>query len=167
ALLTHHSSYVAKALSGPRKGAEEGIIKLEGVEYGIFEIFVNWLYTGKLPSKYEDWLVQLDPHLEWRMEQKLVLIKACVFGDRFLVPGFHGAVQNHIIDFFVQWGFFCYLAIIHAFANLSSNSPVLQLLVDAHCRGFEDGNDDAENGELKRRDQLPNSFLVRIMIRYS
>ena len=60
-----------------------------------------------------------------------------------------------------------YEAVIYAFENLPSDSIVLQLLIDAHCRYFYQNADTEENGELERRQQLPKSFLIGVMLKFT
>jgi hypothetical protein len=46
ALLTHYSEYFRKALKEPSKEADrDGITVLDDVEPGVFNFFVQWLYT--------------------------------------------------------------------------------------------------------------------------
>ena len=49
-LLIHHSEYFCGALRWPRKDALDFVISLEDIEPGIFNVFVNWLYTQRLPD---------------------------------------------------------------------------------------------------------------------
>ncbi|KAF2117803.1 hypothetical protein BDV96DRAFT_597677 [Lophiotrema nucula] len=52
--LIHHSEYFRKALQGDWKEAQDNEIVLEDVETGTFNVFVNWVYTRKLPKQDSD-----------------------------------------------------------------------------------------------------------------
>jgi hypothetical protein len=89
-----------------------------------------------------------------------------VLGDRILAPEFQRALEKYFIDYMSSasistW----YEAMIFAFANLPATSPALQVLVDRQCSEHEVDKDNEE--ELALQSQLPNSFLVRVMNRYS
>ena len=58
-----------------------------------------------------------------------------------------------------------YDGIIYGFANLPKDHPMLDFLVELQCRGFSKDMDNET--EIERRAQLPNEFLIRVMLRYS
>ncbi|CAO2658845.1 Nn.00g065680.m01.CDS01 [Neocucurbitaria sp. VM-36] len=168
ALLTHHSEYFAKALRGPWKEAEEQTVRLEDVDCETFDIFVDWLYTGKLPEEDSDWIAKFEPDLEWQIQYWLQRVKVCVFGDRFQARDFQHAVQTNLVDLTMTSSTpFYYSAINYAFEHLPSNNPILRLLVDTQCCFWTSKSDTKHEGELGLRDQLSHSFLVRVMVRFS
>jgi len=60
-----------------------------------------------------------------------------------------------------------YEDVIYGFAKLRTDHPILDLLVETHCRQFHEELDSEENGEIELRPQLPIEFLIRVMLRYS
>lgn len=127
---------------------------------------MNWLYTGSLPAPSDE--------AEWAhiggkdagsVETK---IKAYVFADRFLVPVFRRAINNSLVetvfanaclteaDNILSWA-------QEAFPNIPPNRPLLQLIVDQHCKHWKDCCERPGSG-LK---QYPVAFLVRTMRRQS
>jgi hypothetical protein len=48
----YYSEHFRKALSGPWKEAEELAIYLNDVEPAVFSMFVEWLYTQRLPNNW-------------------------------------------------------------------------------------------------------------------
>ena len=137
----------------------------------LVEVFVDWLYTRKLPSTNQEWVDkehQPDQHVQWHTAVQLTMIKAYAFADRMLSPDLCRALERTLIDHFIVTNHTPYYgAVIYAFANLPSTSSVLRAMMDAHCRDFEETGDTEENGEMKLRAQLPNTFLVGVMVRYA
>jgi hypothetical protein len=132
----------------------------------LVDIFVDWLYTHKLPGKSNQWRKSNDEPPIGGARQ-LGILKAYALSDRILAHGFKKAVRCQIVSQFanrkhIPW----YHAIIFAFANLPPNDLVLTLLVNAHCRDYQTSFDNDAYGELERRAQLPHDFLLRVMVRY-
>ncbi|KAF2127077.1 hypothetical protein P153DRAFT_432919 [Dothidotthia symphoricarpi CBS 119687] len=168
ALLIEHSEYFKKALNGPWKEAQNGAISLEDVDSGTFDIFVDWLYSQKLPATNRDWAFGVDESDNTIVAhaRQLARIKAYTFGDRFLCLEFAKAVRNSLVDHLVTQSPY-YDVVIHAFTNLPPENPILRLLVDCHCHVFEEYMDLDESEQLQKRDQLPHAFLIRVMLKYS
>jgi hypothetical protein len=89
-LLTHYSEYFDKALNGPWKESSGEPIKLDVVSPAVFNLFVNWLCSQKIPYPFA-W----KPASEWDMdgvealkynECAMLEIMLYAFADRFLVP---------------------------------------------------------------------------------
>ncbi|KAJ4361300.1 hypothetical protein N0V95_002002 [Ascochyta clinopodiicola] len=171
ALLEEHSEYFKKALSGPWKEAEEKNVCLDDVECNTFEVFVDWLYARKLPAEHTDWVEEeydSERSHQWHTAVQIAMMKAYAFADRMLSTDLRRAVYHKLVDNFVDdLDVPYYGTIIFAFQNLPPTSPVLEVLVDAHCRNFDETLDTKENGELELRTQLPNAFLVGVMLRYA
>lgn len=169
-LICYHSEYFRKAFNGPWKEAEEGVV-LDDVEVGVFNIFVDWLYTQTIPRQTEEWarisgmIDPTDKHAGWKVD--LHRLKACVFGDRFFAPNFHDAVHNLFVDELVaQKGGAWYEYVIFAFTNLPEDNEILKLLVDKQCASWSPSQDD-NNDEKSLHPQLPHSFLLRYMLSHA
>jgi hypothetical protein len=80
-------------------------------------------------------------------------------------PTFHREVRDSLIGDLVD-GAVYYEAVIHAFANLPARDSILELMVDSHCKDFDEDQDNEDNGEMERRSKLPHEFLLRVMLRY-
>ncbi|KAE8843642.1 hypothetical protein HRS9122_04745 [Pyrenophora teres f. teres] len=157
ALLTHHSEYFRKALCGDWKEAREGVVPLLDVELQIFKFFVEWLYTGG----EEDWMKSYNA-------LGLVLLKAYVFGDRFIAPVFRSAIMDNIISHVLVPDKNDGLPdasmelINYAYTNIASKNAVVQLLVDGFCKHWS-----FEKGSIKTvHKELPSAFLHRILGRF-
>ncbi|KAF1835098.1 hypothetical protein BDW02DRAFT_455322, partial [Decorospora gaudefroyi] len=87
-VICHHSEYFRTAYNGRWKEAEEGVT-LEDVEIEVFNFFVHWLYTQQLPALR---------YFHDATDSNGLLLKTCVFGDRFLAPVFRRLVHNEYAD---------------------------------------------------------------------
>ncbi|KAH7085153.1 hypothetical protein BKA63DRAFT_485128 [Paraphoma chrysanthemicola] len=169
ALLTEQSEYFKRALGGPWKEAEEGIVRLDDVDCSIFEIFVDWLYTNTLPEDESAW----DDSGHERGSAKgteRTMIKVCALAHRLLAANFGRAVTYEVVCCFINENGDAppyYDTIILAFEILPPMSPILQLLVDLHCLRYCSEDDSQDEIELQLRSRLPHEFLVRTMLRYS
>lgn len=127
---------------------------------------MHWLYSQNLPPTDRAWLKmteveEVDQRRHAQSDQER--IKAIVFADRFLVPGFRKAVKIDLVDrTCVYESNCCYPGIIYAFEHLRSDDPLLDFLVDVQCAFL-----DAERDKAYLRSELPNEFLIRVMLRYS
>ncbi|KAH0378260.1 hypothetical protein KCU92_g8812, partial [Aureobasidium melanogenum] len=81
-LLTFYSDFFRGAFNGSFIEAAEGKLSLPDVEVPIFDIFNQFLYTGRLADG------------EGHTLRSNTLIKLWLFGDRFIVP----CLQNSAID---------------------------------------------------------------------
>ncbi|KAH7389389.1 hypothetical protein DE146DRAFT_635111 [Phaeosphaeria sp. MPI-PUGE-AT-0046c] len=140
ALLLEHSEYFQKALNGPGKEAQK-----EGLDWE------NWRQSQDSNDAVRD-----------------VMIPLCGFAYRVLASGFRKAIEHAIIGLIVVEDLLVrYATFISAFTVLPSESPVLRLFVDSQCYRSKEEFDDNDIKEKDLRDQLPNKFLVRVMLRYS
>jgi hypothetical protein len=168
-LICYHSEYFRAAYNGPWKESDEGVV-LEDVEVEVFNIFVHWLYTQTVPGIGEE-LTDIAESDSMRTEHHypeigmLLLLKSCVFGDRFLAPAFKIRAHN----LYVEYGCseICgikYEQIIYGFDNLPEDTGLLTMMVQLECHGkmydMEDGTED----EAEMRSKLPRKFLVRVML---
>lgn len=159
-MLEHHSGYFRGALSGARKESE-GVVTLEDVEPGIFNVFAEWLYSGRLPEGTDDWerMTGIDRCGE-------AILKACCLGDRLLAPKFRALANNTWVNDAIECEW-CpiYNQVIYAFENLPKSYPLLTFLADMQCYHWSPVHD-GDDEELRLRDHLPNDFLVRVMLKY-
>jgi hypothetical protein len=164
-LLEYHSGYFRGALHWPYEGSVRFPIPVTDAEPGIFKIFVEWLYSGRLPE-VDNWpdVTRIGPGGTEDMIL-LQLAKACVLGDSILTSSFRMAVNNLAVDYVVEdpcgpW----YVTATYAFQNLPEKSPFLRFLLDLHCRS---GRSRDDNNEAKRaKEELPLEFFIRVMDRY-
>ncbi|RMZ66167.1 btb poz domain containing [Pyrenophora seminiperda CCB06] len=163
ALLTESSEYFSKAFTGPWKEAREGALTLEDVECSAsndkkVDQFVDWLYTNKLSEEVDEDGNGEEPQ---HFGASKVALNALVLGDRILAPKFHRVVRDIIISTMMKYPP-CYSTIIYGFAKLPKDHPMLDLMVESHCRLFCTESD----AEKEIQHLLPEEFLLRIMLRY-
>lgn len=136
-------------------------IRLVDVELGIVNVFVNWLYTQQLPQG-EQWLSVAEVKEEADVDEAvdLLIMKAIVFGDRFLAPAFKAQTSYQILVRLRDRSP-SFAIIIYAFGNLPATTKLLDWLVERHCRFWKPSPDDAS--AKKQEAQLPRDFLLRVM----
>ncbi|KAH6858575.1 hypothetical protein AA0119_g8052 [Alternaria tenuissima] len=163
-ILCRESEYFRTAYNGRWKEAEEGVT-LEDVEVEVFKIFVRWLYTQQTPDS-EDY-DQEDEEGEYPGVEKFgfMLLKACIFANRFLVADFERITHNLIIDHFLKCQCAWYKHIIFAYENLPEDSLVLKLMVELQCLYWSMDDDDEK--EKRSRPDLPKEFLIQVMGRFA
>jgi hypothetical protein len=174
ALLTHHSEYFQKALTGPWKEATERSVALDDVKPHIFDIFVQWIYTGKLPASRNEWRkLRMDSGaIPKPLDDDLfvtAMVEAYVFGDRFLADVFRRAVNNYIVDFVVKDGEdhpSWFYALNLAYSNLPEDNGLLDFLIELHSRLWYGGHyGNAKEGTILY--QLPTRLLLKLLSRYA
>jgi hypothetical protein len=164
--LVYYSEYFRKAPRGAWKEAEERIVSLVDIELGTFNYYATWLYRQEVPRYKRDWIAVVEAEAkEVDVDNlHLLMLKALVFGDRFMVPKFYREVNNRLIERLIEMPS-SYANIIYAFDNLTAKKPLLKVLVDAHCDFWEPGRDDDADIALKAK--LPREFLLRVMDAYA
>lgn len=128
----------------------------------IVEIFVEWLYTGHYPEDSRFYACSSRDSCE--VYPQLERVKACEFGDRFQANEFMLASEYALVDSIINecpW----YKVIIYAFTHLPPTSPVLQAMIDSHCRTWNEMSDEEDN-ELELRSKLPYNFWMGVSLRY-
>ncbi|KAJ4378225.1 hypothetical protein N0V86_005925 [Didymella sp. IMI 355093] len=172
ALLEEKSEYFKKALNGPWKEAEDKVVFLDDVDCRSFAVFVDWLYTGEIPADCDGFNDDRCPKVSgnklralWHTNTQLAMLKAYTFADRMISPDLCKALEHHIIDYFIYCESSYYGAVIYAFTRLPPTNPILRVMIDSHCHSFLAIDDEEHNGELQLRAQLPNAFLVGVMLR--
>lgn len=132
-------------------------------------IFVSWLYTQRFP-KHEPDLSSLETDSDlhkWRANLQISLIRAYIFGDRFLAPRFTQGAQQNLVFWLFKRHWVYYSTVIFAYASLEKYHVILKALVAAHCSDYRQKEDDEDNGQLQLRSQLPVQFLFDVQDRFS
>jgi hypothetical protein len=183
ALLSEHSEYFKRALNGPWKESQEGVVRLEDISCGIcksssctqapvltwsVDIFVDWLYTRKLPSDYYEWAAVRDENCQGDKDED-TMMKATALAHRLLAPKFLKAMEHAVIlEFFEFANTPCSAnTIVFAFDNLPSSSPILRLLVDDYCFHYTEEIHSEREDKYPGLPQLPHHFLLRVLFRHS
>jgi hypothetical protein len=165
ALLTHHSEYFHAALKSSWKEGAEGIVKLDDIDPLAFDIFIDWMYTEKIPDA-EEWAEEHEEDTEDPPDDNthiITLRKAYVFGDRFLALKFKEAVHNYVVDNVLEYGAYAswFTAAQYAFDSLGKDHRFVEFLVDMICK-YWNGFD--QKGSLESCSQSFNIYLIK---RYS
>lgn len=166
-VLTYHSDYFRKALQECWTEGEERKVVIKDLEPMAFNVFVDWLYTGKLPSTFEAWATsetEEDDNTYGRRVD-LLFFQTYVVADRLGAQDFLIAVNNWIVSYHMNWAPW-YETVIFAFDNIPAERRILTMLVDSHCRYSEEADDVTFDGKQGLRTQLPHEFLFRVMKRY-
>ena len=149
---------------------------LSDVSISTFDVFVDWLYTQKLPEQGKD--STLDeavghwPRLYSNETRNKTegLLDLYIFADGHDIPKLRREVMDVLFTHLNSEDTTppYYETVVNAFPRLPERSPVRQLLIDCHCRFFEKSHDDdADAAELDSRSKLPTDFLVGIMLRHA
>jgi hypothetical protein len=135
-------------------------------------VFVEWLYTRKIPATSDGFNDDRCPQVSddklwnhWYTNTQLAMLKAYTLADRMISPDLCKALEHHIIGSFIEEGSPNYGAVIYAFTHLPPTNPILRVMIDSRCHFIGDIDDEEHNGELQLRAQLPNAFLVGVMLR--
>lgn len=137
------------------------------MDVSVFKIFVNWLYTSEMPEDFDDLssMTGMPNGVEGESTAAaFLLLKACVFGDRFLAYDFYQRAHNTFVDWNVLnpgWPWVTWEMVDYAFENLADDTPLLAMMVDLQCvywkRGWK------EEKELFA--SLRKDFLFKAMLR--
>lgn len=152
-LLIYYSGFFHGALSGKFKETAEGCVALPHVASEPFDVFVDWIYSEKLPRK-DMWKPNDAAYIS-------TMYHAYALADMLLVLDMKEAILDVIFEG-LETRYPRYDRVIYAFENLVDEDPLLQLLVDAQCinNGVERRQKEGNNELLER---LPHKFLVRVM----
>ncbi|KAI4652439.1 hypothetical protein J4E93_002641 [Alternaria ventricosa] len=159
--LTHYSDYFTKALSGSWRESEDGVVRLVDIEPGVFNLFLEWLYTQALPAPeivYANGFPINDN--DWH-------IKLYVFADRFAVSALRTTMNRRIVmgSQIIRSAAWRIHQIIYAFDNLPSADPLLDYLADRYYMDGPSADDTVEASSMANK--LPKEFLVRFFKRVS
>ncbi|KAF2117669.1 hypothetical protein BDV96DRAFT_644020 [Lophiotrema nucula] len=166
ALLTHHSGYFRGALSGAWAEAQDRSVNLEHVRTGPFNVFVNWMYTGKLPGRFitEEWNDE-DPdpeEVKGNRSEMMDFHRAYALADMLLVPGLKRALFDLGFRFLERCSDFP-KCIVYAYANLPENDLHIRLLVDSFCFHKKLAATDMASPEIANI--YPKQFLLHVIAR--
>ncbi|KAH6639623.1 hypothetical protein C7974DRAFT_135558 [Boeremia exigua] len=161
AVLMEHSAYFEKALQGPWKEAEEGVVRLDDVEPEIFGVFVDWIYSQRvsqlgLETEYLG--------ISYRKHFQMTWLKACILGDRLLAPMFVQAFRYDLVHHLVNHQSVLYDTIIYGFSNLAAGDPLLRMVTDVHIYDIVEGS---AHDDQELRMYLPMRFLLAIKDKFA
>ncbi|PSN63929.1 hypothetical protein BS50DRAFT_647822 [Corynespora cassiicola Philippines] len=167
ALLSLHSDYFSKALDSYWREGEERRVYMTNLELGVANVFVDWLYTQRLPNT-EKLCMDIQgfkPLSDDTISVTMVILKVYVFADRFLIPSLKSAALRLFQDYHSinptkqspHLG-----VIIWAYENLPQEDIMLKFLINAQCRRTlkYDGGENT----LQLCFDLPHEFLARVII---
>jgi len=102
-------------------------------------------------------------------EDAMTRVQAYLFGDRFLIPTFRRTINEAFVGM-IATDDMADLPnvndlVVWAFENIPSDRPLLQLLVNQFCDGWEDLP--VRAAEMEALKTLPGSFLARVVTRYN
>ncbi|KAI8934202.1 hypothetical protein NX059_008951 [Plenodomus lindquistii] len=163
ALATHYSAYFHRAIGSDFIEGQTGVVMLADIEEATFEVFSDWLYTQSLPEAYKRNGNQ-DVNNATREYQRGVIL-LCIFADRFIVPALKAPLKHLLLHSLTDHGpYFDGLRL--AAEGLSTDHPVVRMLVDAHCiRWSPDSKTPATDDE--KLEDLPVEFLCGLARRYA
>lgn len=143
---------------------------LDDVEPAVFNVFVDWLYTQKLPPNWSEWKHVMAEKQGDSLTMRNWLLKVYAFADRFVIPTLRTHANRAIIancDYYTLANLPCCMETAFAFEHLPANDPILDLFVDLYCVYWNFGYTVEDYG-LNNKFwflQLPKELLVRYMIR--
>lgn len=156
-LLVYHSSYFKGALSGRFRETDDGVVPLDDVDTDVFDAFVDWMYEKKLPAYV---YTQKDDSATIP-----VLWHAYILADRLLAAPFKIALFEGIFDLLVlQTKYPLFQTIAFIWEKLTTNDPLLQLLIDTFCLngGLTYGTDCDPSRFIP---EVPQEALARIILK--
>ncbi|PSN63930.1 hypothetical protein BS50DRAFT_647823 [Corynespora cassiicola Philippines] len=169
-LLCRHSEYFNAALNVRWREGNSPII-LETVEVAVWEIFLGWLYTQKVPRPLKEWKAAVrlglskgasgpSPLTECipQHDGSMLRIMTYAFADRFLVSELYLALNRQIVDATILFRPNLDV-IIFGFAHFHNNDPLLKLFVDQFCAYKKREWAAIENAYYE---DLPADFLRRV-----
>lgn len=92
------------------------------------------------------------------------MLKACIFGDRFLAAAFTKAVRHEIVRQVIYEQRLYYEMISYAVENLVAEDSLLRMMVDVMFKDHFPAWDPAE--QVEAREMVPRSFLFEVMDKY-
>ncbi|KAF2142406.1 uncharacterized protein K452DRAFT_297701 [Aplosporella prunicola CBS 121167] len=153
ALLCYWSRYFCNALSGPFKESQKENLKVPDVEVEVFEFAFNWLYTTNLSN-------------ELFRDEGILAAKLYVFADYYDVREMRNCLMNLMYEEYnVTAGDLPgYDLVLFAFEYLPQNSMFCRFLLDNYTCNFAPDHDKKTPGDIEKRDRLPLSFLMPLML---
>jgi hypothetical protein len=167
ALLEHYSDYFRNALRQCWKDGDERQVVLDDLEPEAFDVFVDWLYTKKIPETDKQWLEREADQEYWcyRGRVNLLRLKVYVVADRLGIQELLQRINNNFVDvnIYVPPR---YEEVIYAFSNIPAGRRILEKMVDSYCTCSSPSDDDLGTGQKELRNKLPFDFLLQISRRY-
>ncbi|XTI89530.1 hypothetical protein V2W45_1241817 [Cenococcum geophilum] len=162
-LLMYYSPYF-KAAFNSSFNAEERAIPIPDVKVSTFYMFMDWLYTERLPrtKKEVDETGVLGGRELVSSYTGLEFAELYIFADMYDVPGLRRQVMDRIFAASVLPK---YAVVVLAFAKLPTTTPLCRFFVDVYCQRFRESDDD--ESERKQREKLPHEFLLGVMLRHA
>jgi hypothetical protein len=139
------------------------VVTLEDVEPGVFNVFVEWLYTQKLPGNLDDWQRVVEELVQYYEVERRQL-KVYAFADRFIVPGLCQLLSHALVPGGESPRYrspLRYTDMAYAFNNLPSEDPVLDYFADLFFMRW-DWKVHSWSGQ-ESFSSLPHGFLLKIL----
>lgn len=170
ALLAHHSAYFRSVIQNSKDGEEQKVV-IDDLEPLAFDVFVAWLYTGKIPQTEDDWLKGKPKYGvlaqgAYNRRMNLLRLQSYVVADRLGCQELLYTINNHYVHNNLT-GLPWLAEIIYAFSNIPLDRRILKLLVDAHCAYSIPHGETSYDDERELHDKLPHKFLLRVLNRYA
>lgn len=125
-LLCERSQYFCRMLQGGFREAREGVVSMPEDCPLAFEVFVNWLYAGFVPS--------LSPKLVRSSSRITLLVKFHVLAEKLILPEtVKAAVLDHILYLFKQRERFLLSDLKYVLRNTLDDCPMRALVKDMFC----------------------------------
>ena len=159
-LIVHYSPFFLAALEGPFKEAKDKVVTLPDTEANIFELFVNWLYRQRFPTKADSpQLLALYSHPETPYFQSNRLIRLYVFSDKYDVP----KLKRQSLDALFEELSDEYTLpdlddVAYAVNNLDDEDPLLRMIIRGFCYHGE-----SDCWEADQLQVLPIPFIAKLM----
>lgn len=139
-------------------------VVLDDLEPQVFDVFVDWLYTNKIPEDDEQWLSQKpDENRDiYDCRLNMLRLKAYVAADRLGAGNLLNAINNDYVDSkvgYCPW----YEEVIYAFANIPPQRKIIRSMVAPHCRNSGQNDVNEFECQQKLQDGLPRDFLLQAM----
>ncbi|KAF1849756.1 uncharacterized protein K460DRAFT_3178 [Cucurbitaria berberidis CBS 394.84] len=155
-LLVYHSEYFRSALSGKFRETDDGVIVLNDIDTDAFDIFVDWIYETKLPTR-----IDTDAPGDGRTSVKY---RAYVLAEKLLATDFKRILMDLIFTVIRnKHANPASALIIYAFENLPEKDAMLRLLVDAWC--VHDSLNRMGDDDKALLPQLPQVFLCGVIMK--
>jgi len=134
---------------------------LDDIEPPEFNVFVEWLYTQKLPADGKSWNTIANQSKSDLLG--MLRLKLYVLADRLIVPSLHRLLNRAIVN--VSRIYYVspppYENIIYAFQHLPPSDSILDYFIDIFYMGWDSDIHD-RSGEDNFSD-LPQDFLLRLL----
>ena len=138
-----------KALQGHFKEATEKNLRLPGCDSEVFKVFLYWMWRNEAPAFAQevDALDNPTPRQVAVDNREMLLIRAWMFGDGYLIPKFQNEVMDSLLYFLelypTSW------SVIHYASELAPKTSLAWKAVSIQARFlyFGDGEDCEMNSE--------------------